>query len=160
METLERILAEHPFFEGLDERHMAIVTGCASNVRFASGEYLFHEREEANRFFLIREGKVALTVPNPERDSIPIQTLGPGEVVGWSWLIPPHQWRFDARADGLVRAFALDGKCLRGKCQEDHDLGYALLMQVTTIIAQRLHHTRNELLQFYNAWSILSEDRS
>lgn len=152
METLERFLAEHPFFEGLDARYLDVIVGCASNARFPAGEYLFHEGGEADRFYLLREGRVTLEVAPPEGSPIIIQTLGPGEVVGWSWLIPPHAWRFDAKATEAVRAFTLDGICLRGKCEEDHDLGYELLKRFARIMAQRLQATRAELREVYNAW--------
>jgi len=149
METLESILAEHPFFKGLDPRYLQLAVGCASNVRFNAGEFVFHESEEANHFYLIREGKVALEVFAPSRGSLTIQTLEDGEILGWSWLIPPYYWRFDARAIEMTRAIALDGKCLRAKCEEDHDLGYELLKRFASILGQRLDATRFQLLDIY-----------
>jgi CRP-like cAMP-binding protein len=149
METLEPVLAEHPFLKGLDSRHLKLIVGCASNVRFDPGQFLFREGEEANQFYIIRHGKVAVDVFGAARGSITIQTIGEGEVLGWSWLIPPYQWHFDARAVELTRAIALDGKCLRTKCEEDHDLGYELLKRFSHIIEQRLEATRLQLLDVY-----------
>lgn len=151
METLEPILAEHPFLKGLDPQHIQLVVGCASNVAFNAGQYIFREGEEANEFYIIRHGKVAVEVHAAERGTITIQTIGEGEILGWSWLIPPHNWRFDARAVELTRAIALDGKCLRTKCQEDHDLGYELLKRFAHILEQRLEATRLQLLDVYSA---------
>ncbi|MGC8667841.1 MAG: cyclic nucleotide-binding domain-containing protein [Chthonomonadales bacterium] len=150
METLERILAEHPFFEGLDPQHLKAIEDCATNVRFKPDEYIFREGEEANWFYLIRQGKVALEVFHLEQGSIIIQTLGPGDVLGWSWLIPPYRWRFDARALEHVRAFALDGRCLRTKCDESPELGYALLKRFAMVLEQRLQATRLQLLDLYS----------
>jgi CRP-like cAMP-binding protein len=149
METLENTLAAHPFFHGLEPRYLQLAAGCASNVRFDAGEFILREGEEANHFFLIRHGKVALEVFAPNRGSIAIQTLEEGDILGWSWLIPPYQWRFDARAVELTRAIALDGKCLRAKCEEDHDLGYELLKRFAAILGQRLDATRFQLLDLY-----------
>lgn len=149
METLENTLAEHPFFHGLEPRYLQLAVGCASNVRFDAGEFILREGEEANHFYLIRHGKVALEVFAPNRGSLAIQTLEEGDILGWSWLIPPYQWRFDARAVELTRAIALDGKCLRAKCEEDHDLGYELLKRFTAILGQRLDATRFQLLDLY-----------
>lgn len=160
MESLERILAEHPFFSDLDRRYLPLVTGCASNVRYPAGAYLFREGGEAEQFFLIREGKVALEVIPPNRAPITIQTVGEGEVVGWSWLIPPYKWHFDAKAVEPVRAFTLDGTCLRAKCEEDHDLGYAFLKRFAALTAQRLQATRLQLLDVYEAWHLLTDGRS
>jgi CRP-like cAMP-binding protein len=149
METLEPILAEHPFLKGLEPPHLHLIVGCASNVLFNAGQYLVHEGDQADKFYFIRQGKVAVEVYAAEKGTITIQTLGEGEVLGWSWLIPPYQWHFDARAIELTRAFALDGKCLRTKCEEDHDLGYELLKRFTHIIEQRLEATRLQLLDVY-----------
>lgn len=151
METIERVLAQHPFFEGLDPAYMKLLTGCAANVRFEAGAYVFREGEEANYFYLIRQGKVALEIRGPQRPPLVIETLEEGEILGWSWVIPPYYWRFDARILDPVRAFALDGKCLRGKCEEDHDLGYELLKRFSHIVDARLQTTRLQLLDVYGA---------
>jgi len=153
METLEPILAKHPFLKGLEPRHLKILVGCASNVRFNAGQFLFREGEEANEFYMIREGRVAVQIQGAERGPITVQTIGEGEVLGWSWLIPPYRWRFDGQAVELTRAIALDGKCLRMKSEEDHDLGYELLKRFAGIIVDRLEATRLQLLDVYKARS-------
>ena len=149
METLEPILAQHPFLKELEPRHLKILVGCASNVRFNAGQILFHKGEEANQFYMIRQGKVAIEILAPELGPITVQTVGEGDVLGWSWLIPPYRWRFSARAVELTRAIALDGKCLRQKSEEDHDLGYELLKRFSGIIVERLEATRLQLLDVY-----------
>ena len=149
MDTLENILAEHPFFNGLEARYLQLAVGCASNVRFEAGQYILRYGEEADNFYLIRHGKVALEVFAPNRGTITIQTLEAGEILGWSWLIPPYRWRFDARAMELTRAIALDAKCLRAKCEEDHDLGYELLKRFAYIMGQRLEAARLQIMDVY-----------
>jgi len=151
METLERILAEHSFFEGLETEYLKLLVGCASNVRFQAGAYLFREGEEASHFYLIRQGRVAVEIYAPQRPPIVVQTLEGGDILGWSWLIPPYHWRFDARVVEPSRAIALDGKCLRSKCEENHDLGYVLLKRFAHIVDQRLEATRIQLLDVYAA---------
>jgi len=142
-------LAQHPFLKELELRHLKILVGCASNVRFNAGQILFSEGEEANQFYMIRQGKVAIEIIAPELGPITVQTVGEGDVLGWSWLIPPYRWRFGARAVELTRAIALDGKCLRQKSEEDHDLGYALLKRFSGIIVERLEAARLQLLDVY-----------
>jgi len=149
METLERILSGHPFFEDLPSAYLALIVGCASNVRFEAGQFLFHAGEEANEFFLVRSGRIALEVAPPGRASIAVQTLGEGEILGWSWLVPPYHWVFDARTVEPTRAIALDGRCLRTKCESDHDLGYELLKRFAHIMEQRLQAARLQLLDVY-----------
>ena len=149
METLERIITEHPFFVGLDDAFTNLMVGCASNVRFQARTYILKEGDPANTFYLIREGKVAVEVLAPQRPPIIISTLSNGEILGWSWLLPPFQWKFHARAVEDVRAIALDGKCLRTKCEENHDLGYEILKRFARIIELRLDATRLQLLDVY-----------
>ena len=149
MENLERIIAEHPFFAGLDQAFTRLLVGCAANVHFPQGAYIFKEGDPANSFFLVRAGKVAVEIFAPPHKPIVVATLGVGEIVGWSWLLPPFTWRFHAHAVEEVRAISLDGKCLRTKCEENHDLGYELLKRFAQIMEQRLEATRLQLLDVY-----------
>jgi CRP-like cAMP-binding protein len=149
MKTIEPIIREHPFFQGFKADHIQLIVGCASNVRFNPGEFLLREGREINRFFVLRQGKVAVEVHVPGRGPVVIQTLAEGEVLGWSWLIAPYRGRFDARAVQLTRAIAFDGQCLRGKCEKDHDLGYELLRRFSEIMVRRLEATRVQLLDVY-----------
>ena len=149
METLERIIAQHPFFFGLESCYMGLLVGCASNVRFESGSYIFKEGGEANEFYLIRTGKVALEICGPQNNKLIVSTLGEGEILGWSWLFPPYHWKFHAHTVEDTRAIALDGKCLRKKCEQNHDLGYELLKRFAQIVDRRLEATRLQLLDIY-----------
>ncbi len=149
METLEKILKEHPFLKGLQPEYINLITGCASNVVFQEGEYLFREGGEANSFYFIRHGRVAIQTYIPGKGSLMIQSRTEGDVTGWSWLIPPYRWHFDARAMELTRAIALDGKCLRGKCEENHDLGYEIMKRFANVMADRVDATRLQLLDVY-----------
>ncbi len=153
MQTLEPILAVHPFFKGLEPQYLKLITGCASNVRFDAGTYIFHEGEPASQFFLIREGKVALEIHGAQRGPITIETIETGEVLGWSWLFPPYRWHFSGRAIEPTRAIALDGVCLRTKAEEDPRLGYELMKRVAQIMMERLQATRMQVIDVYNVRS-------
>ena len=149
MKTLESILANHPFFANLKAEYLALVTGCASNVKFEAGQFIHRQDEEADSFYIIREGKVALEICPPGKKAITVQTVSDGEILGWAWLVPPYHWQFDAQAVELTRAIVLDGKCLRNKCGEDHTLGYELLSRLLPIIGQTMEATRLQLLDIY-----------
>lgn len=151
MENLAHLLKEHPFLRGLDDRHLQFLTGCASNVRYGADEFLFKEGQEAGASYLLRSGRIALEVGVPGRGPAQLQTIEAGEVLGWSWLYPPYQWQFDARAVEPVRAFALDGNCLRSKCEADHDFGYELVKRFLYQVHMRLERTRIQLLDVYRA---------
>jgi CRP/FNR family transcriptional regulator, cyclic AMP receptor protein len=150
METLEHIIAEHPFFADLEAQYTELLVGCASNVRFKAGEYIFREGGEANHFYLIREGKVALEIFAPQRKPIVVDTLDGADILGWSWLLPPYVWKFHAHALETTRAIALDGKCLRTKCEQNHDLGYEIFKRFSQIIARRLEAASYQLLDLYS----------
>jgi len=149
METLERILGEHPFPAGFAPEHLRIVTGCARSHRFDAGQYLVREGAKADEFFLIRHGRVALDVASPGRPPVLIETVHEGEIVGASWLVPPYRWMFDAGAIEMTRAIGIDAACLRGKCDADHDLGYEMMQRFLPVIARRLHATRLQILDVY-----------
>ena len=148
-ENLTDILRQHPFLAGLSEDHMQVLVGCASNVRFAEGAPLIHEGEIANKFYLVRAGRIALETDVNARGKIRIQTVGPGDVLGWSWLISTFRWHFNALAVADVRAVALDGECLRKKCEDDHDFGYEMLSRFSRVMERRLEATRVQLLDLY-----------
>jgi CRP-like cAMP-binding protein len=150
-QTLERVLLEHPLLKDCQPKYIQLLVECASNVRFDAGETILRQGEEANLLYLIRQGRVALEIPDSPRGPIIVQTLGEGDVLGWSWAITPYRWHFDARAVELTRAVALDGKCLRNKCELDHDLGYEVMRRVTHVMEHRLQATRLQLLDIYGA---------
>ena len=150
METIEGLLAEHPVFEGLDEKYISLIVGCATNVRFNAGEFITHDGDEGNEFFLIRHGNVALDVYSPTRGPITFLTLGPGEVMGWEWLVSPFRVHGDARALDTVRAVKIDAGCLRGKFQRDHELERELLRRFVPIIIERLEALTMQLLDVYS----------
>ena len=149
IETFERTLAAHPFFAELPPPHLGTIVGCAANVQFDAGQFIFREGTPADRFYVIRHGTVAVEVFVPGGGAMTVETVEAGEVLGWSWLFPPYKAHFDARALTLVRALALDGTCLREKCEHDPALGYALMKRFTQLVVQRLEATRMQLLDLY-----------
>jgi CRP/FNR family cyclic AMP-dependent transcriptional regulator len=152
-ENLSEILRQHPFLADLSDKHMEVLIGCALNVRFPEGSTLIQEGQLANKLFMIRTGRVALDIDVAPKGILRIQTVGPGEVLGWSWLISPFRWHFSGVAVAETRAVALDGECLRRKCEDDHDFGYELLKRLTQVIERRLEATRMQLLDLYGTSS-------
>ncbi len=149
MEDLQRIIREHPFFAGLSGTFSETVCGCARNEVFAEGDYLFHQGEEADALYLLRSGRVALEAAASGRGAMTFLTLGPGDVVGVSWLVPPYRWTYDARAVERTRAIAMDARCLRRKCEDDPALGYELMKRFVPVLSQRLQAARLQMLDVY-----------
>ncbi len=149
IEGLDRILRDHPFFAGMPDGYRDLVVGCAENAVFSAGQYLYRENDPADTFYLIRQGHVALEVHVPGRAPIVVDTLGGGELLNWSWLAPPYRAQFDARAVELSRVIGLDGKCLRGKMEQDSALGYELHRRFAPVVASRLAAARRQLIDMY-----------
>ena len=146
---LEEILADVPFLGGMSPERLALLAGCASNVHFDAGDVIFREGDRANTFYVVRHGSVAIELHAPARNPMMVETLESGDVLGWSWLFPPYRTHFDARALSDVRATAIDGACLRGKCEDDPALGYDLIKRFAHVFTERLHWTRLRLLDIY-----------
>ena len=149
MRTLDQVVLESAMFAGLDARYAEQLAGCSQTVGFDAGETLFREGEPADVFYVLRRGRVALELYVPGRGPLTIETIEAGEVVGWSWLFPPHTWHFDARAVAPVRAVAVDGACIRGKCDDDPALGFELMRRFSSVLLERLNATRFRLANLY-----------
>jgi CRP-like cAMP-binding protein len=149
MRTIDELLADAPAFEGIAPAHLQLIAGCAMNRAFKTGDYLLRERDPARSFYAIRQGTVALETYVPQRGALTIETLHDGDLLGWSWLVPPYRTAFDARALGTTHTIAFDGACLRGKFDEDSALGYELMTRFVPLIVERLQATRLRLLDVY-----------
>ena len=148
VQSIADYLPEHPFFAGLDATTVELAAGCATNVHFRPGALLFREGDPADVFYVLRHGRVSLQMRTPTEDVV-LDTAHDGDVVGWSWLVAPYRWTFDARATEDTSAIAFDGACLRGKCESDPALGYAMLQRVVQVMSARLHSARVRLLDLY-----------
>lgn len=153
VKTLEQIVSEHPFFAGVDEAFCKLVSGCAKNVHFEAGQYLGREGDPADKLYMLRHGRVAFEIAAPGRTPVTFQTIGEGDIVGVSWLIPPYRWSYDAKAVDFVRAIAIDATCLRDKCEADHDLGYEMMKRFVPVLVKRLQATRLQILDVYGKQS-------
>lgn len=146
MAVTEDVLKQHPFFESLDHWYLEQLSRYADVVHYKKGQFIFREGEEADHFYLILKGKVNVGLFGKAEDIV-IQPLEEGEILGWSWLVEPYRWRFDAYVTEDVEVISLNGKYLRSKCEEDHHLGYSLIKQLTGIFWQRLQNIRQKLIE-------------
>lgn len=149
MRTIDALLADVPAFEDMRPVHRHVIAGCAVNRAFKGGDYLMREGAHADQFHVIRHGSVALETFAPHRGALKIETLHEGDLLGWSWLVPPYRTALDARALEVTRTVTFDGKCLRGKCEADHDLGFDLMRRFMAVTVERLQATRLRLLDVY-----------
>jgi CRP/FNR family transcriptional regulator, cyclic AMP receptor protein len=142
-------LSAQPFFAALTDTQRAALAEDGITVTFTAGERLFDEGGVADRFWLIEQGGVALDMRVPGRGDQIVETLGPGTVLGWSWLHPPYRWHFRAVARLATTAIAFDAASVRRRCDADPAFGYAMLRSFTPVITERLQATRIRLLDLY-----------
>jgi CRP-like cAMP-binding protein len=154
MRGIDQLLHEHPFFEGLDDPTLTLMAACAANRQCAADEYLFHEGDVAQTFYVVRRGRVAIETHRPAGPASVVETVEEGEVLGSAWLVPPHRWQFDARAAVPTGVVVFDGSCLRGKCDEDPRLGYELTLRVAQVLHARLQASRLRLLDLYGTTGV------
>lgn len=147
MNVKTSMLELQPFLKGMATSQLDLLAADSLPVEFKAGEWIMNEGGPANRFYLIVEGQVVLESPESDGQPIHVDTLGAGDVLGWSWLFPPYYWHFDARAVTPTRAIFFYGTRLRELCEENHDLGYELMRRVAQVIIKRLQATRHELAE-------------
>jgi CRP/FNR family transcriptional regulator, cyclic AMP receptor protein len=149
VQKIDQLIAQASVFSGLEEAQLELISGCARNQHFDTGALLLREGEPADTFFVIRRGTVALELHAPGRGPLVIETLQDGDVVGWSWLFSPYRWQMDGRAVEPSSVVAFDGACLRGKADQDHELGYQLMKRFAANLLETLQATRLQLLDVY-----------
>jgi len=146
IETTADALAAHPFLHGLSRDHLAVLAGTACDVTFPARHRLFEDGGSANRFWLLQSGHVALDLHVPGQGRMKIDTIGMGELLGWSWLFPPYRWAFGAVAASRVEAFEFDARAVRARCESDPVLGYEVTRRLALVVAKRLKATRVRLI--------------
>ncbi|MDQ2749682.1 MAG: cyclic nucleotide-binding domain-containing protein [Actinomycetota bacterium] len=144
-------LAGFALLDRLSDAHRVMIAEAAQPVDIAAGNRLFDEGEPALGCWLIRAGEVALATSVPGRGLTVVQTLGPGDLLGWSWLVPPRRWHFAATAQTPVTAWRLDTDRLRALAEDDPGLGYPLALGLFEILLTRLQDTRARLLDLYRS---------
>ena len=149
MQTIEDLIAETPALSGLAPEHIAVIAGCGQNDTQVADAFLLREGEREDVFYILRRGTVALETFVPQRGPVTVQTLHDGDLLGWSWLIPPYRTAFDAHVLETAHVVRFDAACLRGKIEADPALGYDLLRAFVPVMVERLQSTRLQLLDVY-----------
>ena len=146
IEAMATRVALHPFLAGMNPKQLALLTDCAIPVWFRTGQNILREGEMANRFYLVESGKVVLESGEGFGDPVIVETIGAGDLLGWSWMFPPYVWHFSARAVEPTEAIFFYGTILREHCERDHSLGYELFKRMTPVMMKRLQAARRKML--------------
>jgi CRP/FNR family transcriptional regulator, cyclic AMP receptor protein len=140
-------IAGHAFFQGLPEGLLRAATAAGRERSYRAGEFLLREGRAADEFFAILDGKVALEMFAADRIRLTVQTVGRGNVIGWSWIAPPHRWTLDAIAVKPTRAIAIDVSALRSHFTAKPVDGYEFLLRLVPVLASRIQALEMQLLE-------------
>jgi CRP/FNR family cyclic AMP-dependent transcriptional regulator len=146
IEVTAAALAAHPFLHGMSQDHLAVLAEAASDVTLPARHRLFEDGDSATRFWLIQSGCISLDLHVPGEGRVRIDTIGMGELLGWSWLFPPYRWAFGAAAASRVEAFEFDARAVRARCASDPALGYEVTRRLAEVVTKRLRSTRIRLI--------------
>jgi CRP/FNR family transcriptional regulator, cyclic AMP receptor protein len=149
MESTQDLLVAHPFLEGVPHHEVDRLASYASRHAFPAGRTVFRAGGRADRFWLIRSGRISLELGVDGRGDVAIEQLGPGQLLGWSWILPPHQWRFSAVAAEPTLTIEVNAAGVRELCEQDPAFGRAITQRVAAVLAERLEATRVRLLELY-----------
>ena len=145
-ELMAARVALHPFLAGMTRTHLALLTDCAIAAHFEKGQTILRKGEFAKGFYLIESGEVLLESGEESGEPVVVDTIGPGDSLGWSWMFPPYVWRFTACAVEHIDAIFFYGTTLREYCEKDHSLGYELLKRTSRVMLRQLQATRYRML--------------
>jgi CRP/FNR family transcriptional regulator, cyclic AMP receptor protein len=148
-ERLSTRVALHPFLAGINQSQLDTLTSCAAPVYFKRGQVIFQEGERANRFYLMEKGAVILESNVAFRDPVVIEIIGPGDLLGWSWMFSPYIWHFTARVIEPAAALSFPGEALREYCEKDNSLGYELFKRMAPVMLRRLQAAREKMLALH-----------
>jgi CRP-like cAMP-binding protein len=157
--SLNTLVEGHPFLANLRPDFCDFLVGCAVVRRFAAKQRVIDEGGEADHFYLIVTGSLRLETSVPKDGMVPIQSLGAGDALGWSWLFPPYRWHFSATTTAPTEVISFAADALRGKAAHDLEFSNELLSRVARTILQRLQATRRELVRLYSP-DYLPDDRA
>ena len=146
MQSIEDYLSTHSFFSGLDDNFMKFLSNSAQGVQIKEDQVLFQQGKPADKFYLLRSGQVSIQVPALVGPTLELQVLGEGQILGWSWLIPPYRWNFQARALQDSDLLEFDGSAILAHCEEDPKFGYELFKRFAALMSKRLDAARQKIM--------------
>ena len=147
--NIRQMIADSAFFAGLGDEAIGFLSLHAEHRGLAAGRVLFQQGDRARHFYLVLEGHVSLGIPALEGPALELQDLGPGEIAGWSWLLPPNVWNFQARARTAVEFLEFDGAAVLERCESEPRFGYELIKRFSALMSERLKFARDKMMQ---AW--------
>ena len=149
-QSIPEYLSNHTFFSGLREDFVTLLGQYVSTLEVEKGHILFQQGERADKFYIIRHGRISVQIPALMGPTLEIQSLRTDQVLGWSWLISPYQWHFQAKAEENSMLLAFDGASILEKCEQEPKFGYELLKRFAALMSERLDVSRQKMMDEWN----------
>lgn len=143
-------LSSHVFFSELEQDILKFLSENVSTRKIKQGDILFRQGESANKFYVVRSGKISIQIPAVMGPALELQSQGKDQILGWSWLIPPYRWNFQARAEEDSELLEFDGAIILERCEEETKFGYELLKRFTSLMSERLETARQKMIDEWN----------
>jgi CRP/FNR family cyclic AMP-dependent transcriptional regulator len=148
--SIADLLSKNAFFAGLAPEFIDFLASHAHSRRLKDGEVLFRHGQRASHFYLVLSGTISVEVAAIEGPALELQNLGSGAILGWSWLIPPYEWSFQARATAPAEILEFDGAAVLSRCESDSKFGYEFLKRFSSLMSERLHFARRKMIEEWN----------
>ena len=149
-QSIAEYLSSHDFFSELGDEVLEFIAQHTSTHKLKKGEILFQQSERADKFYVIRSGKISIQIPAVMGPTLELQSLGENQILGWSWLIPPYKWNFQSKAEEDSELLEFDGTAILERCEQDPKFGYELLKRFTTLMSSRLEAARQKMMDEWN----------
>ncbi|MFQ5756505.1 MAG: Crp/Fnr family transcriptional regulator [Acidiferrobacterales bacterium] len=149
-QSIAEYLSAHEFFSEFSEDVLKFLCECASAREIKKEQILFRQGERADKFYVIRNGRISVQIPALMGPTLEIQALGKDQVLGWSWLISPYQWNFQAKAEEDSELLEFDGTSILVRCEQEPKFGYELLKRFAALMSERLDAARQKMMDEWN----------
>jgi len=145
--SIEKLLTEAPAFAGLSDEHKRRLAAHGEAVEVGNGEVLFRSGDPARHFFVLVDGEISIEIPAVTGPTLQVQRLSPVRVLGWSWLLPPFKWSFNARAERDSEVIRFDGEAVLEACEADPAFGDAVIEDDAALMAERLDAAHRKMME-------------
>ena len=145
--NIKQVLSEAPVFQDMRDDYVERLAGHASERKIEDGTCLFRSGDPAKHFYLLVEGDISIEIPALSGPTLQVQRLKPVRVLGWSWLLPPFKWSFNARAEVDSTLLEFDGESILSECESDPAFGFEVIKRFSGLMAERLDAAHKKMME-------------
>jgi len=135
------------FLQDIEDQYLQELAPLAELRKFAPGTVLFREGQSHPNIYLMISGTVALDFRFSGRV---LQTVGPGELLGWTPILGQVEMTATARVLELTQAVAIRASQLIALCEHNPRFGFEFMRQTARALSRRLNATKLQLLDVYS----------